>query len=401
LASLKEIGNHLNPETSIEQSIDAIQNRITAVELYAMTLAGKRLAEIYGKDLSNYFYLEDANADLRKIHKAMNKANRENLQQMNSLFKGVTAEVYSAGKEMAAYKDTRLSPLASYRQEASPLLRQTMQNYEAMSKSVAVDETYKRTVRKYINRLAAGGEDNAPMAMRHAIRELTEQGISTIHYRSGRTVRMDTAVRNSLMTEYTNIVQNIQNKVGQEIGADGWEVSAHEHSAEDHIDLQGHTFTNEEFEKLQNGEDAEDIEGNTYQTDRPIGMWNCRHLAFPVIIGVSEPAFSDEQLEALQERNEDGVEFQGEHFTLYEAEQRQRVLETSMRRERENLNLLNGVKDTDSGLYRDYRESKKKLAALRNEYKELGAALHPKALRMKWERTYVPRGSTGSATLPD
>jgi len=396
----------MNLETSIEQSTDIIQNRLTTVELLYMTVAGKRLKDISDiEELTTYLYsagfLDDVNGDLRKIRKALSAAHKQNLKDMDALFKGVTADVYSAGKETAEYKDTRLSPLTSYRQEASPLLRQTMRNYEAMAKSTTVNEDYKKTIRRYVNRLTIGGEDNAPAAMRHAIRELTEQGISTIDYQSGHSVRMDSAVRNSLMTEYTNIVQGVQNKIGEEIGADGWEVSAHEHSAEDHIDIQGRTFTNAEFEKLQNGENAEDVEGNTCQTDRPIGMWNCRHLFFPVLIGISVPAHTKDELEALQERNEDGIDFHGKHFTLYKAEQQQRQLETAMRRERENLNLLKEVRGTDPKMERGYRESKARLAALRGEYEQLGEALQPKAMRMKWERSYVPRGSAGSAKLPD
>jgi len=391
------------PQTNLEQSIDVIQNRLSAVVLSYMQTAGKRLKDISEiEDLQTYLYsaefLDDTGKDLRKVQRELNKTHRENLSNLNSLFKTVTAEAYTSGQEMAERKDTRLSPLASYRQEASPLLRQVVRDYDTMSRSTTLNSDYKKTIRQYVSRLTMGDEDNAPTAMRKAIRELTAQGISTIDYQSGRSVRMDSAVRNSLMTEYTNIVQGIQNKIGQEIGADGWEISAHEHSALDHIDIQGRTFTNAEFEKLQNGEDAEDIEGNVYQTDRPIGMWNCRHLFFPVLIGISEPSFTNEQLEAMQERNEEGIDFDGNHYTLYEAEQQQRQLETAMRHERENLNLLKEVRETDPRLEHDYQKSKARLAELRNEYKELGAALEPKAIRMKWDRSYIPRGSTGGQT---
>ena len=392
------------PQTNLEQSIDIIQNRLSAVVLSYMQTAGKRLKDISEiEDLQTYLYsaefLDDTGKDLRKVQRELNKTHKQNLHDINSLFKTVTAEAYSTGKEMAERKDTRLSPLASYRQEASPLLRQVVRDYDTMSRSTTLNSDYKKTIRQYVNRLTMGGEDNAPTAMRKAIRELTAQGISTIDYQSGRSMRMDTAVRRDLMGEFTQIVQNIQNKVGQEIGADGWEISAHEHAAIDHIDIQGHTFTNAEFEKLQNGEDAEDIEGNVYQTDRPIGMWNCRHLFFPVLIGISEPSFTNEQLEAMQDRNEDGIDFDGKHYTLYEAEQQQRQLETAMRRERENLNLYKEVRETSPQAEHDYQKSKARLAELRNEYKELGAALEPKAIRMKLERASVPRGSTGGKSF--
>jgi len=407
----------MNPETSIEQSIDVIQSRLSAAVLQYMATAGKRLKDISEiEDLSDYLYssnyLDDVNGDLRKVNKSLNTAHRQNIHDMNSLFKGVTAEVYSAGREMAEYKDTRLSPLASYRQEASPLLRQVMNSYEVMAKSTTVNNDYKKIIRQYVNRLTMGGEDNAPTAMRRAIRELTEQGITTIDYKSGRHVRMDTAVRRDLMAEYTNIVQQVQNKVGEEIGADAFEISAHQHAAIDHEPIQGRIFTLEEFEKLQNGEEARDVDlekyeageadylGEVFQTDRPIGMYNCRHIWFSFILGVSIPSFSKDELEAIQERNEDGIEFHGEHYTLYEGEQKQRQLESQMRAERENLNLLKEVREVDPRLEHDYQKSKARLAELREEYKQLGAALEPKAMRSKWERSFVPKGSIGNASLP-
>ena len=398
----------MNPQTNLEQSIDVIQNRISAVVLQYMSIAGKRLKDISEKDdLPAYPYssefMEDAGGDLRKINKALNKTHKENMRDLNSLFKGVTAEAYSAGKEMAERKDTRLSPLTSYRQEASPLLRQVMDGYEAMAKSSTVNETYKKTIRQYTNRLMMGDEDNAPTAMRKAIRELSEQGISTIDYRSGRHVRMDTAVRNSLMGEFTNIVQQIQVKIGEEIGTDAVEITVEHACAWDHEDAQGRVFLNEEFEKLQNFEVAKDIDGVEVQlgAQRRIGEFNCRHMAIGFLVGVSERSFSPEELEQVNQRNEDGLEWNGENITIYEGTQIQRRLENEMRRQKEFLNLYKEVRETRPELEHDYQRTKARLADLRSEYHAIGDKLKPLAIREKLERSSIPRGSTGNARLPD
>jgi len=404
-------------ETSIEQSINAIQNRLSAVVLQYMAVSGKRLKDITEKDLQEYQYsgdyLDDINGDIKKINKALNAAHKANLQDINSLFKTVTAEVYSTGKEMAEHKSTRLSPLSTYRQEASPLLRQVMSNYSTMAKSTSVNTDYKKTIRNYINRLTMSDEDYAPVAMKKAIKELTAQGITTIDYQSGRSMRMDSAVRNSLMSEYTNIVQEVQNKLGEEIGADAVEISLHEHAAIDHEPIQGRVFTNEEFEKLQNGEEARDVDiekyeageadylGETFQTDRPIGLWNCRHICFPFILGVSIPSATREDLDAIKGMNEDGIEFHGKEYTLYEAEQRQRQLEAQMRHQREYVNLYKEVRELRPEYEHGYQQHKNNLAALRSEYHELGDKLKPLAIREKMDRSYVPKGSTGDKKLPD
>ena len=279
-----------------------------------------------------------------------------------------------------------------FQQSFNPLLERAISGYQGMARSTAINDTYRKTINRFVSRAMMDDEhQNLPSAMRSAIRELTEQGIKTVDYTSGHASRMDSAVRNAMTTEFTQIVQEVQRKLGEELGTDGVEISAHEHCAVDHEPLQGHTFTNEEYEKLQNGDAAEDIEGEAFQIDRPIGMWNCRHIAFPVIIGVSESSFSPEELEEIKERNEAGIEYHGEHYTLYEAEQEQRRIETQIRHEKERLELLKELKDTDPLIQAEYNRTRRRLAELRGEYKELGAVLEPMAIRMKADRASVTR----------
>jgi hypothetical protein len=391
-------------ETCIEKSINLISNRLYEVELLILSLAGKRLKDIYEiKDISTYYYSADTNNDLRKLQPLLNQAHKLNLKDMAGLFNDITAEVYSEGNEIAEYKNTRLSPLTSYRQSVNPLLRQAVRNYEVMAKSTTVTDTYKKTIRQYVNRLANGGEENAPSAMRKAIRELTSEGIATVEYKNGRKQRLDTAVRRDLMGEYGQIVRQVQQKLADEIGMDGVEITVEDACAWDHIDAQGRVFTLEEFEKLNNFETAEDIDGVKVQlgSKREIGtsQYNCRHMAIPFLIGIDERSYSQEELEAINKRNEEGIIYKGENISLYEASQEQRRLEAAMRHEKENINLLNEVKYTDPVRYNEYRNIKNRLAELNKEYKQLGAVLQPAAMRMKSERAGIPRGSTGSLIL--
>ena len=231
-----------------------------------------------------------------------------------------------------------------------------------------------------------------PSVMRKTIKELAQHGITTVSYASGHKMRMDSAARRDLVGEFTSIIQGIQKQVATEIGADGWEISAHEHPADDHADAQGHVFTNFEFERLQNLETGVDIDGVAHHLEgRPIGMWNCRHIAYPFVIGVSQRAHSPDELSAIKERNKQAVTWKGQSITLYQAEQEQRKLETAMRRERENLSLLATVKDTNPMMRNEWRRSKNRIADLRREYTRLGAVVRPHRIRMKLERSYLPR----------
>jgi hypothetical protein len=397
-----------NLDPILNRYINTISTRLYNVESQFFTIAGERLKSIYGlsdEQIKQYLYggnfLTDTKLDVKKVEKALSQAHTKNLKDLSGLFNDITAEVYSTGKEIAEHKSTRLSPLTSYRQASNPLLRQVVRNYEVMSRSTTVNDTYKKTIRQYVNRLEMGGEDNAPSAMRKAIRELTAQGISHIDYKSGRSVRMDSAVRRDLMGEYTEIVQGVERKLGEEIGAQHIEVSVEHACAWDHENVQGRIFSNEEFEKIQNGEIGYDIDGKPAQLggDRQIGQYNCRHSVFPFLLGISEPSYSQEELKAVNDRNEKGIEYKGEKISIYAATQYQRKLETAMRYAREQDNLLKSVRETSPEMESDYRKNRARLAELRNEYHVLGDKLKPLAIREKMERSYVPRGSIGAARL--
>lgn len=109
---------------------------------------------------------------------------------------------------------------------------------------------------------------------------------------------------------------------GEKFGSDGVELSAHAISAPDHVAVQGRQFSNDEFFKMQNAMDFEDVKGNEYKAfPRPIGQWSCRHIRFPIIIGISQPVHTEKQLKEFAENSE----------KKYDLTQQQRALETKLR----------------------------------------------------------------------
>ena len=93
----------------------------------------------------------------------------------------------------------------------------------------------------------------------------------------------------------------------------------------DHADVQGRQFSNEEYKKLSDGEVAKDYKGVSRQLGhskngsyRHISEYNCYQKIFPIVLGVSKPEYTDKQLKEIQEKNEQGFEFEGKHYTNYE-----------------------------------------------------------------------------------
>lgn len=88
----------------------------------------------------------------------------------------------------------------------------------------------------------------------------------------------------------------------------------------DHQDIQGRQFSIEEYNKLEDGGIAIDYKGNVYDGSekRHISEYNCYHKIFTIVLGVSKPEYTDEQLKEIQDKNEKGFEFEGKHYSMYE-----------------------------------------------------------------------------------
>ena len=189
-----------------------------------------------------------------------------------------------------------------------------------------------------------------------------------IQYESGQTRRLDSAVRQNILDGMSYIAQETAKYHGEQFGADGYEISAHSPCAPDHLPYQGLQYTKDEFEDLQSG------------LDRQIGEWNCRHIAYPIIVGVSGAANSREELAEMEKYSNEKTEIDGHEYTRYECSQIQRRLETEMRKANEQriLGKNSGVKDLE-------RQARERLNQLTNKYAEVSrkSDLPTKAERMR------------------
>jgi hypothetical protein len=169
-------------------------------------------------------------------------------------------------------------------------------------------------------------------AVRSTLRVVSNEGLR-VTYESGLTRRLDTAVRQNIVDGTKQINQAIAAEVGDQFGADGVEISAHADCAEDHLPYQGKQMTREEFDRLQS------------TLPRPIGEWNCRHFAFPIILGVSEPAHSDGHLTELQKNTTEKITIDGITKTRYQWSQEQRRFETKARYAKNEANMFKAAGD--------------------------------------------------------
>lgn len=99
---------------------------------------------------------------------------------------------------------------------------------------------------------------------------------------------------------------------------------------------------------------------------------NCYHDYYPVIPGVSEPTYTQKQLEQLNRQENTPTEYGGRKYTKYEALQRQRKLETAMRAQRQRIHLLEvGSADED-----DITAARCRYRGMSQEYSRFSKAMN-------------------------
>ncbi|MCM1295657.1 MAG: phage minor capsid protein [Muribaculaceae bacterium] len=195
----------------------------------------------------------------------------------------------------------------------------------------------------------ASGAYDFQTAVRRATQELVQRGIRTIPGKDGRSFRIEYAVRSYITNRMGEMFNTINRMNYEAIGADGWEISAHEAPAPDHAPYQGRQYAAREYEQI-NG-----------SLTRKFGWWNCRHTVYPILLGISPPSYTEEQRQRYLDENEEGVWYEGQHFTLYEAKGRKRQLESMISQKKYDIMAAEG----DPQLL---REQQIRLQNIRREY---------------------------------
>lgn len=201
-------------------------------------------------------------------------------------------------------------------------------------------------------------------AIRQACAGIAKHGVS-IAYASGVHTSLEAAVRRNIMGGLGLMTEQISRQNHDDLGCNGWEISAHANSAPDHEPIQGRQYSDKAYDTLNNG------------LVRRIGTLNCGHVASPIILGVNSPQYSAEELEKFRQDNEAGVTFDGKHYTGYEATQMQRRLERAIRAQRRRV-LLAGPEDIEP--------HKSRLAVLQQECERFSKSA---GLRTETERLEV------------
>ena len=395
-------------ELQEEVVITRLMERIESGNTFILKQIGKTIKEIGELTPTQARKLQQMikyGSSYQTIIERLAKITNKNVSELDEIFNLYAKKDYQFAEKFYRYKGITYVPFNEFKalqtqiQAFSNMTKGTYMNLVKTSvlgftlkdtlgnaRFYNIAEAYQYAVDQALLSISQG-KDTFNNQMYSLLKQFGNSGIRTIDYASGRSRRLDSAMFMNLKDALKELHNETQQIIGESFGADGVEISVHENPADDHEDIQGRQFSNEEFDKLQNGETAIDYKGISHEPihngkeRRPIGELNCYHKIFAILLGVSEPRCTNEQLEEIKERNEKGFDFEGKHFTMYEGTQLQRRIETEIRKQKDNQIL---GREADNKLL--ISDAQFKITQLTNRYKELSKV---SGLKTKMDRLRV------------
>lgn len=260
-----------------------------------------------------------------------------------------------------------------------------------------IDKTYKEIISRCVVAISQGKE-TYQQSMRSTLKQLSSSGVRKIEYESGYSRRLDSSIRMNILDSMRQVSNESQQLFGKEFDYNAIEVSHHSNSAPDHsnndiengkFDMDGHQFVKLDILKKQikNGIEKEitlkDIDEANHRVkckdkwyydfdyineklNRQVSTLNCYHYLFSIVLGVSKPQFTNKQLEEDKKKNNNGFEFEGKHYSMYEGTQLQRRIESAIRQEKDTQILAKASGDNDLVL-----QSQTRITQLTTKYKQL------------------------------
>ena len=215
-------------------------------------------------------------------------------------------------------------------------------------------------------------------AMRQTVQNLGGGGCR-VNYGEGITRRLDTVVRQNMAYGIKQSHKEYNEIVGREIGADGIEIDYHSNSRPSHRYMQGKQYAK--------GAEGKTVNGVLYPSAEKEGVYarlyedyNCRHYETDIILGVSEPRYSAEELKRFEEQDKRLYKIGDIEKDGYGWSQSLRACESEIRKCKDEINALKAFGNSEA----EIKELRQRIKIVRAKYNEIvditGISQEPKRM---------------------
>lgn len=388
--------------TEIEALPSAMEQLYRSLQLNIMSDLTERL-ETNGKEITsaadwqiNRLYELGVSKD--EIDSLIQSTLNVSDDEIDRIYDEVVKSGYARNEELYTSKGKEYIPYAENKQLqqlVKAVKNQTKSEYRNITGSLGfavrnADNTlsftpladfYQRTLDNGLMQIVSGAVDYNTV-LKRAVKAMTDSGLRTVDYASGWSNRVDVAVRRALMTGFNQVVAKVNEDNAEQLGTEYFEVSYHRGARPTHQVWQGRVYSKKELETVCGLGTVTGLCGA-----------NCYHSYSPFMKGIDTPTYSEEELDRMNEEENTPKEYNGRQYTAYEAQQKQRQLETAMRADRQKIELL-----TQGGAdYDTITGAKAKYFQRQDEYVKFSKAMN---LPQQWERITVNGKNALGSKLP-
>jgi hypothetical protein len=249
-------------------------------------------------------------AIIKQVKDTFTEALETSAKNDNRIFKAATGRTVSAPNAQAM--------LSTIQKCHSDLSRLTL-----TTAATTQTQFVQQANRVYMNVQSAAFDYDT--SMKDAADELAKRGITTVQYENGKPVTrsIESAVRMNILTGVNQTAANQTLNNCEYLDCDLVETSAHIGARPEHEDWQGQIFS-------RSGKNPNYRPFSVCELGSVTGICgvNCRHSFYPYFEGMAEH-YTEKDLDEMADEK---VSYSGHEMTRYEAEQRERQIERSIRK---------------------------------------------------------------------
>lgn len=320
------------------------------------------------------------------IEKMLKTTLNKSYPEIFELYDNVINWEYVRNKDVYEQINTDFIPFEKnehLKQSIDAITKQSLEDLENITRSLGfyLDVNGKKTITplsqvytKYLDSACfdiVSGAFDYNSVLRKTVTQLTNSGLRNIDYASGWHNRVDVAARRAVMTCLSQITGKITDYNAKKLGTEYFEVAWHAGARPTHAVWQGKVWSKEQLVSVCGLGTVTGLLGA-----------NCYHEYYPFFPGISERNWTDQWLKEKNQEEIEPKEFEGKQYTVYEAKQRQRQMETAMRAQREKVRALQKGKANSE----DILSQKMKYQGQLNEYAKFSKRM---GLRQERERIYM------------
>ncbi len=359
---------------NLQKQADLLFENIAGWETRTLEYIGARInktGKLSPADVKQLNNIAVVKQDMDDITRQLARVTGYNVSQIEKMYGDVIDSQHKDNKYLYDYRNKPFIPFSESR-ELQALVRayakssaETMINISKTKALGFLDEAgnfrdLKSSMYDALGKACAEvatGATDFNTAMRRTIEALGGSGIR-VDYGGGITRSLESAVRSNVLWGAKQVSVEYDNMIGEELGCDGIEIDYHSNPRPSHEFMQGKQYSLD-GKKTINGVTYESAEGALARLDD----YGCLHFKTPIILGISEPTYSDEELAELKRKDKEKKTVDGVEKSGYEWQQAMRRLETEARKEKNTIVALKAAGDEEGA-----RQHRQRLSAINKKY---------------------------------